>query len=1468
MRTPVGWCNVGFLPRRGSGVKPGISIPGRLISLLWIAAALIAPAAPAAEPPFVPIPSYSPEAEAVREAAALRRKGDQLQERVPAEKVREVWQAAVEAYRRAGYQFGEVELLFRIAASYQSEIMNGPEAVIPMLDAMTQGATITAGYLDGLARLEGAGVPAPDSEVDALLSQGLDLAQVGDCAQALPLLANVGKMHAERGASTGELRALAGRLRCQQTKGDDPMSFMAFMGTLQEFMAIAQGLDGKLKAGPAVRYLRAVERAELGKLEEAETLLQGVLPELDRAGDVAGAGRAALDLGCVLLREGKPEEAEPFLRQARDAFAGLKDPASRRNLSAAEKNLAGLGSPVDRIPEDKLAFDFQPESEPELEMPKRPPEPAGLSARARAWREAAFLMGEGGRLEKAGRLAAAREKWEAAAETYRRGEDLWEVSQVYLRLAESYGSWSVMDEKKLWLSLDYFDRGLAAYAEVSEGAVRKDLSRFQEQLDRADDLLRRAARLTQSGDCGQAAQLLPEARSLYRQVGLVHGEVRSLLSQARCLVQSGEYAEGLGILLELLPMLKALCMESPASELGIEADELFKQGRLQDAKDAYQDLLCRSEKDRDVPRIALALLGLGKVEAALGNPSEAEILLERALGLLPLVDEELDETREVSALEELGGVYFSAGRLEEGSATLQKARQAAQKAGRPGREVASLRRLSMGLIENGEFAAASSALEEAAGLQQFLPRDPEVDAYLAILNSFIGLLQGKFQDALARLFEAQDLYGERGLTQKQAVVTWMLGVIQQLLGRQEGVPTLYEKAGDLGVSSFDAAFSRPEGVGELLVLLQEERFAEAVDLGKELLVKFEESKIGAGRILVRPLLIMSYFGLGKVREARSELDSISRIATEILDGGAATKLETAAATLMKTIAQNLDKALTLLENLQSSVMPVDAPQVSELLDVFAKGFAKDVELLNDSSQPLGDIGEFGLQLLRYLQSGVPQDLHQAAPKSLVEMDKMLALFNRLADGLTVGELKAPFLSQYAGFHSSAVELNWSTGRPEEAFRYAEEARARAFTDQIGNQKIDARRGADPRHLREERRIRLLLNNLRSDLRDEQRKSMAEQNPERLEKLQASLEETEQEWRDLMFRLKVTNPESAMLLSVDSISLEEFRTQVLDGETSLVEYFVSDGVGEGVFAWVVERERFEMVQLPVASGDLRNRVAEIRTLIEARQPVRSQVEDVYRLLFAPLASHVTHRHLVIVPYGVLHFLPFAALWDAERKSYLGDIYTLSYAPSATVLKFALQRQAPPRPPILVAGNPDGSLPNAVKEAQAIARLYRTEPLLGTAATESAIVSRASEAGILHLAAHAELNPINPLFTSIRLAPDGEHDGNLEMHEVYGLDLSKTGLVVLSACKTQMGKLSRGDEIEGLTRAFLYAGTPAVMSSLWDVDDESTAFFMERFYTHLRKGEGRAEALRLAQRDTRRRFPHPYHWASFVLTGDGR
>ena len=144
-------------------------------------------------------------------------------------------------------------------------------------------------------------------------------------------------------------------------------------------------------------------------------------------------------------------------------------------------------------------------------------------------------------------------------------------------------------------------------------------------------------------------------------------------------------------------------------------------------------------------------------------------------------------------------------------------------------------------------------------------------------------------------------------------------------------------------------------------------------------------------------------------------------------------------------------------------------------------------------------------------------------------------------------------------------------------------------------------------------------------------------------------------------------------------------------------------------------------------------------------------------------------------------------------------------------------------------------------------------------------------MIHLAAHGGYNAANPLYSAIYLAPGGAGtagDGRLETHEVYGLNLKDNALVALSACQSNVGELSAGDELVGLTRAFFFAGTPTILSSLWSVDDAATAALMTAFYRHWQAGLGKAEALQAAQAEVRGnpQWASPFYWAGFVLNGD--
>jgi CHAT domain-containing protein len=102
----------------------------------------------------------------------------------------------------------------------------------------------------------------------------------------------------------------------------------------------------------------------------------------------------------------------------------------------------------------------------------------------------------------------------------------------------------------------------------------------------------------------------------------------------------------------------------------------------------------------------------------------------------------------------------------------------------------------------------------------------------------------------------------------------------------------------------------------------------------------------------------------------------------------------------------------------------------------------------------------------------------------------------------------------------------------------------------------------------------------------------------------------------------------------------------------------------------------------------------------------------------------------------------------------------------------------------------------------------------------------------------------------LGQSKEDDGALELNGVLGLDLRKTSLVVLSGCRGQSGNWSRGDDVTALNRAFMYAGAPSVIASLWSVDDDATQQLMIAFYSHLKEGLSKAEALRAAQIEVRR------------------
>jgi CHAT domain-containing protein len=256
--------------------------------------------------------------------------------------------------------------------------------------------------------------------------------------------------------------------------------------------------------------------------------------------------------------------------------------------------------------------------------------------------------------------------------------------------------------------------------------------------------------------------------------------------------------------------------------------------------------------------------------------------------------------------------------------------------------------------------------------------------------------------------------------------------------------------------------------------------------------------------------------------------------------------------------------------------------------------------------------------------------------------------------------------------------------------------------------------------------------------------------------------------------------------------------------------------------------------------------------------QGHLEALYAELISPIRGQLTAKHLIFVPHGALHFLPFHALRNGNE--YLCDAHTISYAPSATVFALCQEKTDSNMPNSLVMGIPDERAPHILNEVQSVATLLpHPELFLGSQATSDILRQRGSTSSLLHIATHGTYRQDNPMFSGIRLG-----DGYLNLYDLYQIRLP-ANLVTLSGCATGMNFVSAGDELLGLQRGLFCAGATSLLLSLWDVHDESTSTLMQAFYKNYIQTGDMPLALLSAMKQLRQQRPHPYFWAPFVLVG---
>ena len=338
-----------------------------------------------------------------------------------------------------------------------------------------------------------------------------------------------------------------------------------------------------------------------------------------------------------------------------------------------------------------------------------------------------------------------------------------------------------------------------------------------------------------------------------------------------------------------------------------------------------------------------------------------------------------------------------------------------------------------------------------------------------------------------------------------------------------------------------------------------------------------------------------------------------------------------------------------------------------------------------------------------------------------------------------------------------------------------------------------------------------------------------------------------------------------------VKAEDVAAKLRPGEV-VVSYHV---LPARIHVWAIRAGGISAATVETGRDALARQVEQFRdAVIEEKPAARALGGRLHEMLVKPVLR-AGDEAITFVPHESLHYLPFQALADAEGR-YLLQSAAVSYAPSGSALVELAGRPLSRAGRFFGLGNPDLgdpklALPGAQREVETLKAMFSAaEAWYLKDATRERPEKGVPQSRLIHVAAHGTVDPVDPIYSKLHLAATKDQPGPLEARDVYAMKFDGAALVVLSACETGLGKVTRGDEIWGFTRAFLSAGAPALVVSLWQVSDESTEMMMKRFYAELNKGVDARRALRAAQFEVMqdRRFAAPYYWSAFNLVGDAR
>jgi CHAT domain-containing protein/tetratricopeptide (TPR) repeat protein len=564
---------------------------------------------------------------------------------------------------------------------------------------------------------------------------------------------------------------------------------------------------------------------------------------------------------------------------------------------------------------------------------------------------------------------------------------------------------------------------------------------------------------------------------------------------------------------------------------------------------------------------------------------------------------------------------------------------------------------------------------------------------------------------------------------------------------------------------------------------------------------------------------------------------------------------------------------------------------------------KAIEYCEDALKAIADKPLLESKWRAYYYLGKAYEAKGIEDTAVEEYEKAIQIIEDIRAVITEDTQKASFIANKMDVYERMISLLFNRGEFAKALYYCERAKARAFLDLLGGAEIGGQKKLEvttQQLIREQHRASIQVSNFQSEgalkLSELDKFYPTDESTTLVERLSKVVQEQQQ----IATSLRLANPEEAFMRNITPLNAEQIQA-LLPEDTVILEYYLGKEIA---LAFAITQNRVVSKILPLNSVQITRRVERFRQRVNTSlntlqfQSFQEVSSDLYKGLIAPVESELEGKtRICIVPHGILHHLPFSALIvtpdnrediEFSPPEFLIQKYMLFYSPSASVLQYACNKNPHQMESILAFGNPkypEGwqTLKESEAEAEEIAKQFNREPLIGEEAKEQIAKRDSSNVDVLHFATHGVLNQQFPLESKILLSKGDEEDGNLTVAEVFNLDLHAY-LVALSACETgkaqsyiSKGKFPAGDDLVGLSRAFIYAGTPSVIATLWQVNDKSTRLLMEQFYKELKdmkpSERDKAKALQNAQIALLHsvegsQYRHPFFWAPFILVGDWR